>query len=100
MQVRKRQQTHTPRTHARALSCALFRARSNTHTQVGQGALETVVPRELGAAVLVVAGPLRGSKARVHAKSSEACAVQLEADLSVQRLLLDQVASYVGPMDE
>lgn len=68
--------------------------------QAGQAQLETVVPKELGAAVLVVEGPLRGHKARLHAKSGEACAVQLEADLSVQRLLLDEVAMYVGPMDE
>lgn len=68
--------------------------------QLSQAALETVVPKELGAAVLVVEGPLRGSKARVQAKSAEACAVQLVSDLSVHRLLLDQVAMYVGPMDE
>jgi hypothetical protein len=43
--------------------------------QLGQAALETVVPKEIGAAVLVVEGPLRGSKARVQAKMAEACAV-------------------------
>jgi hypothetical protein len=43
--------------------------------QLGQAALETVVPKEIGAAVLVVVGPLRGNKARVQAKTAEACAV-------------------------
>lgn len=44
-------------------------------SQLGQAALETVVPKELGAAVLVVEGPFRGQKARVQAKTAEACAV-------------------------
>lgn len=45
------------------------------HPQLAQAALETVVPKELGAAVLVVEGKLRGNKARVQAKTAEACAV-------------------------
>lgn len=68
--------------------------------QLGQAALETVVPKEVGAAVLVVEGALRGSKARVQAKTAEVCAVQLESDFSIQRLLLDEVAMFVGPMDD
>lgn len=45
------------------------------YSQLGQSALETVVPKEVGAAVLVVEGPLRGNRARVQAKMAEACAV-------------------------
>ncbi len=69
--------------------------------QLRQSQLETVIPKEVGSAVLVVAGAHRGAKARLHAKSSGgACAVQLAHDFSVQRLLLDQVAAYVGSLDE
>lgn len=52
--------------------------------------------------MLVVAGSLRGSRARLlKANTAEGvAAVQLAADFRVQRLLLDDVCMYVGPMDE
>lgn len=79
----------------------MFAHPSAVWLQVSQSQVETVVPKELGAAVLVVSGPLRGSKGRLHAKSAAgACAVQMTHDLSVQRLLLDDVAAYVGSMDD
>lgn len=71
------------------------------HSQLRQASLETVIPKEAGVPVLIVSGQHRGQKARLHAKSaSGACAVQLASDFSVHRLLLDEVAMYVGPMDD
>ncbi len=69
--------------------------------QLRQDQLETVIPKEVGAAVMIVSGSLRGNKGRLHAKSDAgACAVQLAHDFSIHRLLLDHVAMYVGSMDE
>jgi hypothetical protein len=69
--------------------------------QVRQSGLETVVPKEVGAPVLVVSGPLRGHKARLHARSDGgAAAIQLASDFSVHRLMLDDIAAYVGSMDD
>lgn len=70
--------------------------------QLPEAALETVVPKAEGSAVMVLAGPWRGSKARLLQCRIDdgVAAVQLVADFSVQRLMLDQVAQYVGHMDE
>ncbi|KAL6760830.1 DExH-box splicing factor binding site-domain-containing protein [Haematococcus lacustris] len=68
---------------------------------VKQSALETVVPRDVGASVLIVSGPLRGNKARLHAKSAGgAAAVQLVSDFSVHHLMLDDIAMFVGSMED
>jgi G patch domain/KOW motif-containing protein len=66
-----------------------------------QSSLETVVPKEAGAALLIVAGQHRGQRAKLLQcnVSSGAAAVQLAGDLSVQRVLLDDVAAFVGTMD-
>jgi len=70
--------------------------------QLHQSSLETVVPREEGGAVLVVAGRWRGQRARLLQRSAEnnVAAVQLLADMSVQRLSMDDVAEFRGPLDE
>ncbi|GFR50756.1 hypothetical protein Agub_g13023 [Astrephomene gubernaculifera] len=67
-----------------------------------ESSLETVVPKHAGAAVLVVGGPQRGARGRLlqASVSGGAAAVQLAADFSIVRLLLDQVAAYVGEMEE
>ncbi|GIL62552.1 hypothetical protein Vafri_16641, partial [Volvox africanus] len=67
-----------------------------------ESSLETVVPRYEGAAVLVVAGPHRGSRGRLLQASTAtgAAAVQLAADFSIVRLLLDDVAGFTGELDD
>lgn len=67
-----------------------------------QSSLETVVPREAGAALLLVRGAMAGQKARLLSSSTSAgvAAVQLASDMTVQRLMLDDVAAYVGPLDD
>lgn len=70
--------------------------------QLPQSALETVVPKTEGATVLIVRGPFRLRKARLlraHAADGVA-AVQLLSDYSVQRMMLDDVAEFVGPVEE
>jgi ribosomal protein L24 len=61
-----------------------------------------VVPKQPGAAVMVVAGRLKGHKAELLQVNSgnEVAAVKLVADLSVQRLHLDEIAQYMGAMEE
>lgn len=70
--------------------------------QLPESSLETVVPKHEGAAVLVVGGPHRGARGRLLQcnTAAGAAAVQLAADFSIQRLLLDHVAAYVGEMEE
>ena len=59
--------------------------------------LETVVPREEGAIVVIVHGKLKGSKAKLLQRKSEkgVVTVQLLSDLSVHRFSFDDVAEYV-----
>ncbi len=69
---------------------------------MSQSALETVVPKTEGSSILIVAGSLMGQKARLL-KSNTAegmAAVQLVSDLTVHRLMLDDVCMYVGSMEE
>lgn len=67
-----------------------------------QKQLETVVPKEAGASVLVVAGKHRGRRGRVlHSSTSKgAVAVQLSGDMLVVQMVLDDVAQYMGSLDE
>lgn len=67
-----------------------------------QQLLETVVPKSAGAAVLVVGGDYKGRKGKLLqcSVSGGVAAVQLSGDLSVQRLLLDDVTEYLGAVDE
>jgi G patch domain/KOW motif-containing protein len=67
-----------------------------------QDQLETVVPQEVGAAVMVVQGRHKGRKGRLLqvSLSSGAAALQLVGDLEVVRLLLDDVAQFMGHLEE
>jgi ribosomal protein L24 len=70
--------------------------------QVHQRQLETVVPKAEGSRVLIVAGAKRGSRGRVLKSNSEAqaAAVQLLSDLSVHKVMFDDMAEYVGDDDD
>ncbi|KAI8469970.1 MAG: DExH-box splicing factor binding site-domain-containing protein [Monoraphidium minutum] len=70
--------------------------------QLPEGRLETVVPKEPGRPVQVVAGPWRGRRGRLLQASATggAAAVQLAGDMAVVRVALDDVAEYTGPLDE
>lgn len=67
-----------------------------------QDQVETVVPREAGARVLVVAGRHRGQRARLLSRSGAAgvVAVQLAAELDVARLGFDEICLFVGEAGE
>lgn len=67
-----------------------------------QDQLETVVPKEAGAAVMVVQGKHKGRKGRLLqvSLSSGAAALQLVGDMAVVRLLLDDVAQFMGHLEE
>ncbi|KAF8069698.1 gpkow [Scenedesmus sp. PABB004] len=67
-----------------------------------QDQLETVVPKEAGAAVMLVGGEHRGRKGRLLqvSISGGAAAVQLTGDMAVVRLLLDELAAYTGALAE
>jgi len=69
---------------------------------VHQDQLETVVPKEPGAAVMVVSGEHRGRKGRLlqASTSSGAAALQLLGDMQVVRLLLDDVAQFMGHLHD
>lgn len=69
---------------------------------VHQDQLETVVPKEPGAAVMVVAGEHKGRKGRLlrASTSSGAAALQLLGDMEVVRVLLDDVAQFMGHLDD
>ncbi|KAK9845269.1 hypothetical protein WJX81_001675 [Elliptochloris bilobata] len=73
-----------------------------TVADVHEDQVETVVPRELGARVLVVAGPHRGQRAWLLSRSGAAgvAAVQLAAELDVMRLGFDQISHFVGEAGE
>jgi G patch domain/KOW motif-containing protein len=83
-------------------SCDLRMEDSRQVVNVHQDQLETVVPKEAGAAVMVVAGQHKGSKGRLLqvSLSSSAAALQLVGDMSVVRLLLDDVAQFMGHLEE
>ncbi len=61
-----------------------------------------MVPKEPGATVLVVAGRHKGRRGRLLqvSLSSGAAALQLAGDMEVVRLLLDDVAQYLGAADD
>ncbi|KXZ46948.1 hypothetical protein GPECTOR_39g442 [Gonium pectorale] len=70
--------------------------------RLAESSLETVVPKHEGAAVLVVAGPHRGARGRLlqASVSAGAAAVQLAADFTIVRLMLDDVAGFLGEVDD
>ena len=65
---------------------------------VAQSSLETVVPRDEGALLIVVRGGHRGEVCRlVHRNTSEGYAnVKLESDFSFKSFNLDDVAAWTG----
>jgi G patch domain/KOW motif-containing protein len=69
---------------------------------VHQDQLETVVPKDAGAAVMVVSGEHRGRKGRLLQASttSGAAALQLLGNMQVVRLMLDDVAQFMGHLDD
>jgi G patch domain/KOW motif-containing protein len=70
--------------------------------QLPEALLETVVPKEPGRPVQVVAGHWRGRRGRLLQASAAggAAAVQLVGDMAIVRLQLDDVAEYTGALDE
>jgi len=70
--------------------------------QLPEAQLETVVPKEAGKPVQVVAGEWRGRRGRLLqvSKSSGVAAVQLSGDMAIVRLSLDDVAEYMGAVEE
>lgn len=60
------------------------------------------MPKTEGAAVLILRGPLRLVQARLLKANYDegVAAVQLLRDYEVHRVLLDDIAEYVGPLDE
>ena len=74
-----------------------------TVVQLPEAQLETVVPKEAGRPVQVVAGPWRGRRGRLlQARPSDGvAAVQLAGGaMEVVRLALDDVAEFVGALEE
>ena len=78
-------------------SCSL-QLDSGGRTDASQHELETIVPRKEGTRVLVVAGKLRGHRAKLLHRDSERSQVtiQLTEDFSVCEVSFDEVAEYVG----
>eukprot|EP00899_Mesostigma_viride_P011484 jgi/Mesvir1/20336/Mv19925-RA.1 len=64
---------------------------------VGQGSLETALPKP-GGRVVAVLGPLRGERGKLMSRSSKsnAAVVQMAADFSFHTFALDEVAEYCG----
>ncbi len=60
------------------------------------------MPKQAGAAVMVVSGKLKGQKGELLQVNSEkqVAAIKLVADYSVQRLHLDDIAQYMGELEE
>ncbi|KAF6253119.1 DExH-box splicing factor binding site-domain-containing protein [Scenedesmus sp. NREL 46B-D3] len=83
-------------------SCDLRMEGSRQVISAHQEQLETVVPKDVGAAVMVVAGQHRGRRGRLLQVSlgSGAAALQLVGDMSVVRLVLDDVAQFMGHLEE
>jgi hypothetical protein len=70
--------------------------------QLPEAQLETVVPKEAGKPVQVVAGQWRGRRGRLlqASRSGGGAAVQLVGDMAIVRLALDDVAEYMGAIDD
>jgi hypothetical protein len=73
-----------------------------TLSGVRQAHVETVVPKEEGRRLLVVAGALRGQRARLLSRNADAqaVAVQLTSDFSVHKLAFDDVSEFAGEFGE
>ena len=75
---------------------------SGSRVDADQQELETVVPRREGARILVVAGKLRGHRAKLLQRDSERsqATIQLTEDFSVSEVSFDEVAEFVGDFGE
>ena len=84
--------------------CTLYsRDTRKYHSDVHQSQLETVVPQEEGARVLVVQGQYKGQRARLlkRSKDAQVAVVQFLSDLSqVVKLPFDDLSQYVGERGE
>ncbi|MEW5300633.1 MAG: hypothetical protein WDW36_003548 [Sanguina aurantia] len=67
-----------------------------------QASLETVVPRQPGTALMVLRGESKGEQARLLQANATlgVAAVELVADLSILRVMLEDIAQFVGDLDE
>lgn len=83
-------------------SCDIRMEEGRQVINVHQDQLETVVPKDAGAAVMVVQGLHKGRKGRLLQVSlnSGAAALQLVGDMAVERMLLDDVAQYMGHLED
>jgi G patch domain/KOW motif-containing protein len=68
---------------------------------ITESQLETVVPRNEGCPILVVAGKFRGKVGRLlhRSKNSDYAAVELLDEADVQKLHFDDIAEYTGSLD-
>ena len=84
--------------------CTLYsRDTRKYYSNVHQSQLETVVPQDEGARVLVVQGQYKGQRARLLKRSKDAqiAVVQFLSDLSqIAKLPFDDVSHYVGERGE
>ena len=76
---------------------------SSLISNVRQSYLETCVPKKPGGRVVILAGKLRGRRGKVvqKNKSNDTARIQLSDDFTVHdNIDLDEIAEYVGEMDE
>lgn len=69
--------------------------------EIGQGALETVIPKA-GGRICVVTGTFRGRRGKLleKNKAKSTASIQLNDDFEAHVLPLDDIAEYVGALDE
>ena len=76
---------------------------SSLISNVRQSYLETCVPKKPGGRVVILAGKLRGRRGKLvqKNKSNDTARIQLSDDFTVHdEIDLDEIAEYVGEMDE
>ena len=79
--------------------CTLYsRDTRKYYSNVHQHQLETVVPQDEGARVLVIQGKYKGQRARLLKRNKEAqlAVVQFLSDFQVEKLPFDDVSEFVG----
>jgi len=69
---------------------------------VSEKQLETLVPKTEGTPVIVLRGPLKWQKAKLLQRNTKtnAAAIQMASDFSIERLCLDDISEYVGPSED
>ena len=69
--------------------------------EIGQAALETVIPKA-GGRICVVTGAFRGRRGKLleKNKAKSTASIQLNDDFEAHVLPLDDIAEYVGALDE